>query len=57
MADNFLEEYQANKDQEAMAGLDKLIAKERLTSKLAAGEDGSWSTKIYKTVRHGTKNF
>jgi len=39
MADNFLEEYQANKDQEAMAGLDKLIAKERLTSKLAAGED------------------
>tara|TARA_R100001443_G_scaffold56654_1_gene67607 strand:+ start:234 stop:737 length:504 start_codon:yes stop_codon:yes gene_type:complete len=39
MADNFLEEYQANKDQEAMAGLDKLIAKDRLMTKLSAGED------------------
>ena len=39
MADNFLEEYQASKDQEAMAGLDKLIAKDRLMTKLTAGQD------------------
>ena len=39
MADNFLEEYQASKDQEAMAGLDKLISKDRLMSKLTAGQD------------------
>ena len=39
MADNFLQELQANKDQEAMAGLDKLIAKDRLMTKLTAGQD------------------
>jgi hypothetical protein len=39
MADNFLQELQASKDQEAMAGLDKLIAKDRLMSKLTAGQD------------------
>ena len=39
MADNFLQELQANKDQEAMAGLDKLISKDRLMSKLTAGQD------------------
>ena len=41
MANNFLEEYQASKDQEAMAGLDKLIAKDRLISKLTAGQDAA----------------
>jgi len=39
MADNFLQELQASKDQEAMAGLDKLIAKDRLMTKLTAGQD------------------
>jgi hypothetical protein len=39
MADNFLEELQAMKDEEAMAGLDQLLARDKMQSSLQSQQD------------------